>query len=169
MIESLPSKLFIAQAYKILGNEEKSHEAMQANLYAGLMEIFNSMTAILQNNLGDLARAEPVYLRAEIIADTFNMTHLNANNTAFLHSLGAQMYQLGGLPEKAINSLNKFADTAINHFFPFAVRTDDFFDKMESFHSENLAPIPRSEDAVKKDLVQFFANPVFEPDRKSVV
>ena len=168
LIESLPSKLFIAQAYKILGNEEKSHEAMQANLYAGLMEIFNSMTAILQNNLGDLARAEPVYLRAEIIADTFNMTHLNANNTAFLHSLGAQMYQLGGLPEKAINSLNKFADTAINHFFPFAVRTDDFFDKMESFHSENLAPIPRSEDAVKKDLVQFFANPVFEPLHENV-
>jgi hypothetical protein len=39
---------------------------------------------------------------------------------------------------------------------------------MENFHAENLAPIPRSEDAIKKDLVQFFANPVFEPLRENV-
>jgi hypothetical protein len=78
------------------------------------------------------------------------------------------MYQLGELTEKAIDSLNKFADTAINHYFPFAIRTDEFFDKMESFHAENLAPIPRSEDAIKKDLVQFFANPVFEPLRENI-
>jgi transcriptional regulator with XRE-family HTH domain len=174
LTDSLPSRTLIAQAYKILGNEEKSLEALQADLFSKLMEIFDSMMAILQNNLGDFAKAEPVYLRAEVIANTFNMNHLNANNVAVLHTLGAHMYQMGGMPEKAIASLDKFADVFINDFFPISVKADSFFDKLDNFLAENITPTPRSEEAVKKDMAQYHNHPNFEslrenPDFKSVV
>jgi len=174
LTDSLPNRTLIAQAYKVLGNEEKSQEALQADLFSKLMEIFDSMMAALQNNLGDFARAEPVYLRAEIIADSFNMNHLNANNVAILHTLGAHMYQMGGMPEKAIVSLGKFADVFINDFFPISVKADSFFDKLDNFLAENITPAPRSDEAVKKDGAQYHNHPNFaslreNPDFEKIV
>jgi transcriptional regulator with XRE-family HTH domain len=167
LTDSLPNRTLIAQAYKVLGNEEKAQESLQVDLFLKLMEIFDSMMAALQNNLGDLTKAEPVYLRAEVIADTFNMKHLNANNVAVLHTLGAHMYQMGGMPENAIASLGKFADVCINDFFPISVKADSFFDKLDNFLAENITPIPRSEEAVKKDVAQYHNHPNFEPLREN--
>jgi len=174
LTDSLPSRTLIAQAYKALGNEEKSQEALQADLYSKLMDIFDSMMAALQNNFDDLARAEPVYLRAEAIANTFNMKHLNADNVGKLYILGAHMYQLGGMPEKTIDSFNKFADVVINDYFPFSMKADSFFDKLDNFLAENVTPIPRSEETIKKDIAQYHNHPNFEslsenPDFKKIV
>lgn len=162
LLNSSPDKTLIAQAYRLLGNEEKAQEALQADLYLKLMDVFQSMMLALQNNLGDLSKAEPVYLKAETIADMFNMKHLNANNATVLFLLGAQMYQMGGLPEKAIELLNRLADVFINDFFPVTLRADGFFDKMDSFITENVAPTPRSDAAIKNDMVQHISNPIFE-------
>jgi len=172
--DSLPSRTLIAQAYKVLGNEEKAKESLQADLYIKLMEIFDSMMAILQNNLDDLARAEPVYLRAEVMANTFNMKHLNADNVGKLYILGTHMYQLNGMPEKSITSLSKFADVFINDFFPYSIKTDSFYDKLDDFIAENVAPMPRSDEAIKKDVAQYHNHPNFKslrenPDFKNVV
>jgi len=174
LLNASPDRTLVAQAYKLLGNSEKSEEALQADLYQKLMDIFQAMMVALENNLGDLTRAEPIYLKAEAIATTFNMKHLNANNVGILYLFGAQMYQLGNMPQKAIELLGKFADVCITDFFPFAIRADNFFDKLENFITENIVPAPRSEEAVKRDIIQYFNNPIFEslrdnPDFKSIV
>jgi len=174
LTDALPDKTLIAQAYKLLGNEEKAQEAMQVDLYKNLMDIFQSMMVAMQNNLGDLARAEPIYLRAQIIAEAFNMKHLNVNNVGILYFLGASMYQLGGIPEKAIELLSKFADICINDFFPFALKADSFFDKLDTFIAENTSLIPRNEATIKNDMAQYPNNPIFDslrdnPDFKRVV
>ena len=174
LLNASPDRTLVAQAYKILGNEEKSEEAFQADLFQKLMDIFQTMMVALENNLGDLTRAEPIYLKAEAMATTFNMKYLNANNAGILYLFGAQMYQIGGVPEKAMELLSKFADVCTNDFFPFAIRADVFFDKLESFIKENMVPAPRSEEAVKKDIVQYFNNPIFgplyeNPDFKSII
>jgi len=167
LTDALPNRTLIAQAYKLLGNEEKSQEALQVDMYSKLMELFDSMMATLQNNLGDLARAEPVYLRAEIIADTFNMKHVDANNVGILHILGAHMYQLNEMPEEAITSLNKFADVLINDFFPISVKADSFFDKLNNFLAEEIAPIPRNEEVIKRDAAQYHSHSNFESLREN--
>lgn len=174
LLNASPDKALVSQAYKILGNPEKSEETLQADIYQKLMDIFQSMMLALENNIGDLARAEPIYIRAEEIAKTFNMKHLNANNVGILYLFGAQMYQIGGLPEKAIELLDKYADVCINDFFPFAIKIDSFFDKLDNFIAENITPSPRGEEAVKNDVVQYFNNPIFEslhenPSFKSIV
>ncbi|MCL2249713.1 MAG: helix-turn-helix domain-containing protein [Oscillospiraceae bacterium] len=162
LIVPTPDVTLISQAYKLLGNEEKSQEALQADLFQNLMTLFQSMMVNLQNNLSNFEKAEPIYLRAEIIADTFNMKHLNVNNVAMMYFLGAQMYQLCALPEKAIGLLSKFADVCINDFFPIALKTDSFFDKLETFLAENADLAPRNEAAVVNDMVKYFSDPMFE-------
>jgi len=102
------------------------------------------------------------------------MKHLNVNNVGILYFLGASMYQLGGIPEKAIELLNKFANVFINDFFPFELRGDNFFDKLDNFIAENVTPVPRSEEATKKDMAQYPNNPIFDslrenPDFKRIV
>ena len=174
LLSAAPDRTLVAQAYKLLGNIEKSEEALQADLYQKLMDIFQTMMIALEDNIGNLTRAEAIYLKAETIATTFNMKHLNANNVAILYLLGAQMYQIGGVPEKAINLLSKFADVCINDLFPFAIKADGFFDKLENFITKNIVPAPRSEEVVKKDIAQYFNNPIFESlhensDFKSII
>ena len=157
----------IAQAYQLLGNEEKAQEALQVDLYSKLMEIFDSMMIALQNNLGNLAKAEPIYTRAEVILNTFNMKYLNANNAAILYLFGAQMYQLGDMSEKSIEALSKYADVCINGFFPLSLKADNFFDKLDNFISKNAAPTPRSEATIKKDMVQHLNTPIFDSLREN--
>lgn len=159
---ALPSKIFISQAYKLLGNEEKSTETLQAILWQQLMDIFHTMMIALQSNLSDLKKAEPIYLRAETITNTFNMKHLNANNIAMMYLLGAQMYQMGGFSEKAVALLDKYATACIKDLFPISLRGDEFFDKLDNFFAEDTNPVSRNDKAVKKDIVQQLYNPIFE-------
>ena len=156
-----PDITLVARAYQMQGDREKSLEVLQIDLYSKLMGIFDSLMINLQSNLGDLKQAEPIFQRAEVVADNFNMKYLNANNVAILHLLGAQMYSLSNIPDKAIEQLNKFADVCINHYFPIEIRVDDFFDKLGDFIAKNATPIPRSDDAVKKDILAYFDNPIF--------
>ena len=169
-----PDKTLIARAYQMLGDEEKYLEVLQIDLYTQLMSIFDSLMINLQSNLEDLARAELIFTRAENMADIFNMTYLNANNVAILHFLGAQMYQLSNMQDNAIEQLSKFVDVCINHLFPVVARADEFFYKLTNFTEEDTAPVPRSEDSVKKDILQYFNNPIFEslsenPEFKKII
>jgi len=126
MMMSLPDRTHIAQAHRLMGNEDKAQETMQADLFIKIMEIFQSMMVALQSNINDFARAEALYLRAEALADLFNMRRINVNNMAMLYILGAMMYQTATHTEKSLSVLKKYADVCINDFFPFAVRGDDF-------------------------------------------
>jgi len=163
LTDTAPDRTLIAQAYRLLGKEEKAHEAFQADLIQKLMEMFHSMMAALQNNLDDLARAEPIFLKAEAMANLFNMKCLNVNNTAILYILGAMMYQTGHQSEQALALLKKYVDVCIHDFFPFQIRGDAFFDKLDNFLTENTTQIPRSETAIINDMLQYLHNPLFAP------
>jgi hypothetical protein len=162
LIYHSPDIKLVAHAHKLLGNEEKAVETMQICLYWQLMEMFDTMMPMLQENIGDISRALPIFRRAQAMADIFNMKHLNANNSAILYILGAQMYMSADMPVEALQALEKYADICINHFFPLTIRADGFFDKIDAVLTENLAPIPRSDAAVKADIVQTLHNPIFE-------
>ena len=122
---------------------------------------------ILQNNLNYLDIAEAVYLRAEGLAKLFNMNRLNPNNMAMLYALGAQMYQMGGSPEKAIELLSRYVDICIHGFFPVKLRGDDFFDKIDGWLIKNTDVVPRSEAIIKESMMKdVLQSPVFEPLRE---
>lgn len=156
--------MLIAQAFQILGNADKAQEILQISLYQSLIATFHSLIVILQHNLNCLDIAEAVYIRAEGLAKLFNMNCLNPNNTAMLYALGAQMYQMGASPGKAIELLSRYVDICIHGFSPVELRGDDFFDKIDGWLIKNTDVVPRSETIIKESLMNdVLQSPVFEP------
>jgi transcriptional regulator with XRE-family HTH domain len=153
----------IANAYLLLGNEEKAQETLQTDLFNNLMDTFGSLIVLLQNNLNCFEVAEPTYLRMEKLASLFNMKYLNANNVAIMYLFGAKMYQLAEHQDKSIEVLSKYQDVCINDFFPITIRGDNYFNKVDSIFDENDNVIPRSDAQIKKDMVNYLNNPIFEP------
>jgi hypothetical protein len=130
------------------------------------METFQALMGVLQTNLGSFESAEKVYKRTEELARLFNIKHLSPNNMAMLYAVGAQMYMVGGLPEKAIELLSKYVDVCVDGFFPVALRGDDFFDKVDRWLVQNTDVIPRSEEVIKESMMNdVVLSPVFEPLR----
>jgi len=159
-------RALIAQAHQLLGDEKKAQETLQIDLYEKLMEMFQSLMVILQSNLNNLETAEPVYIRAEGLANLFNMKRLNCNNLAIMYLFGAQMYQTGEAPEKAIALVTKYVDVCVHGFFPFVIRGDDFFDKLDDFFAKNAGVMPRSDAVVKNDMAQYLHAPLFDSLRE---
>ena len=157
--------MLISQAFKILGHEDKSQEVLQAELFSKVLETFHGHMVILQNNLADLEKAEKFYARAEKFAELYNMRWINANNMIMLYILGAQMYQLGNRPEKALELLGKYVDVCVNGFFPFKVNGDEFFDKLDAAIARDDDPQfqPRDEASVKESMLQELQSSVFQP------
>ncbi|MCL1862166.1 MAG: helix-turn-helix domain-containing protein [Defluviitaleaceae bacterium] len=156
-----PDSALIAQAYRILGNEDKSEEIFQADLYQNLMKTFQSLMINLQNNCSNLSIAEPIYKRAEQLATLFNMRQLLPNNMGIMYILGAQMYSANGLQSPAISALEKFVDVCINGFFPISISGDEFFDKITDFLAENATIAVRNEATVKQSMLEQLQSPVF--------
>ncbi len=153
----------ISQAYMVLGNAAKAKETLQVVLYQNLMSVFNGLIAILQANIGNIAVGEEVFSRAEKLAELFHMRGLNPNNMAMLYALGAQMYCAGGYADKAIELLDRYADTCIHGFFPLALHGDDFFDGIDGWLAEVVTVAPRSEKTVKESMIKdVLLNPVFD-------
>jgi hypothetical protein len=90
------------------------------------------------------------------------MRRLNANNMAVMYIFGAQMYQIGNRPEKALEALTKYTDVCTNGFFPVEVRGDEFFDKVVGVFAQNTNIVPRNDAAIKDSMLQELKNPVFE-------
>ena len=156
--------ILIAQAFQLLGKAEKAQEVIQIDLYQGLMALFQSLLGMLQSSLDHFEAAEAVYRRAEGLAALFDMDRLNPNNMAMLYALGAQMYQVGGFPEKAIALLSQYVDVCIHGFFPVVLRGDGFFDRIDGWLAENTAVVPRSEAVIKESMMaDVLQNPVFQP------
>ncbi len=157
----------IAQAHQALGRVEESQEILQIELFQNLMATFQSLMIILQNNLTHMEVAETVYRRAEGLANLFQINRLNPNCAATLYAMGAQMYQMGGFPDQAMELLSKYADVCTRGFFPVTMQGDEFFDKIGRWLAEHVDVIPRSDAVIKESMLQdVLWSPVFEPLRE---
>ncbi|GGC80292.1 helix-turn-helix domain-containing protein [Enterococcus wangshanyuanii] len=158
--------LLIAQAFQLLGNVEKAQETLQIEAYQKLTAFYNCLLHLIQSNLGNFAEAETAYLRAEALSRLFNMRTLSPNSAAGLYALGAQMYQLADLSEKALELLEKYVDVCVDGFFPIDFHGDAFFDKVEDW-LEHKKFVPRNEKVVKESMIRdVLQNPIFEPLRQ---
>jgi transcriptional regulator with XRE-family HTH domain len=154
---------FIWQAYQVLGKNEKAKEAIQADLYQNLMEVFLGLLAYIQTNLGNYDIALEAYKRAEGLAEIFKMRQLNPNNIAILYVFGAHMYQMADKHEEAIEILTKYVELCIHDFFPFELRADAFFDRINGWLKSNSGAIPRSNVIIKESMLNdVLLSPVFD-------
>ncbi|MCL2372386.1 MAG: helix-turn-helix domain-containing protein [Defluviitaleaceae bacterium] len=157
--------MLVSQAHQMLGNLEKAAEVEQAELYQCLMHMMESFISYLRLNQASPEAAKPAYLRAHAIAEMFNLPRLNANTAAILYYTGAQMYCSANETEKAITALQKYTEICTTGLFPFTIRGDDFFNKIDSWltHSTQNIPLPRNEAVVKASMLEDVTqNPAFD-------
>ncbi len=160
----IPDGVLRAQAYQLFGDTEKAEEIMQIELYQNVMTTFSSLVVVLQNNLGKLEKAEVVYKKATGLAQLFNMRQLNPNNAAMLFVLGAQMYQINGHTDKALELLAQYVDVCVNGFFPVELHGDEFFTRIEGWLAEHANTAPRNEATIKESMLNVvLLDPVFAP------
>jgi len=158
------NRAIISQTYQMQGNTEKANEIMQIELFQSLMILFNGLMSYLRLNLNNYEIALPIFERAECIANTYDMRRLDSNNAAVLYGLGAHMYQYVGKSEKAIESLEKFVDICIHGLFPYKMRGDSFFSRIDHWLADSIdaQPLPYNEAVVKeKFLNDILLAPVF--------
>jgi transcriptional regulator with XRE-family HTH domain len=170
-------RLIISQAHQLLGNMEKATEVEQIGIFQSLMDIFNDLLLYIRLNLNNYEVAHPAFIRAEKLSELFNMRRLNANNAGILYALGSQMYQNAGNTEKVLENLTKYVDVCLNGFFPFTLKGDDFFSKIDKWLAPQAknAPLPRNEAVVKESmlndvlLIPEFENLYENPEFKRLV
>ena len=161
----LSGDAIIIQAHQMLGNTEKAIEVAQVGLYQALLEVFEGLLLHIQLNLGDFETAQTAFERAERLSELFHMRQLNANGVAILYVLGAHLYQSAGKSDMALSMLGKYVDVCIHGFFPFAVRGDSFFDRIDDWLNKNIKnkPLPRNETVVKESMLNdVLLDPAFE-------
>jgi len=157
-------KWLLSQAHQALGDTDKAKEAEQMIVYESALTLFGSLTSYAKLNADNFDKAKVVCKRAEGIAEVFNIKKLDVNAYAQFLIIYALVCYNAGENEEALSQLEKYADTCINHFFPYKVQGDEFFDKIQprlDRLTEN-APLPRSETTIKQSMLNdVFLSPLF--------
>ena len=155
----------LSQAHQMLGNTDKAHEVEQTELLQNLMLVYDGLISYTRINYGNYNVAKISYQRAEALEEIFSMRRLNANLTGNLYALGAHLHNSAGERKKALEALEKYVDVCVNGFFPYAIRGDEFFDRVDVYIakiSENV-PLPRSEAVVKESMLKdVLMDPAFD-------
>jgi tetratricopeptide (TPR) repeat protein len=161
------SSTLVSQAYQMLGDAEKSNEVLQAEMYCSVMKIFDELIMYINLNISDYETAKAALNRAEGLEEVFQMRKLNPNNTAQVYYFGALLEQSAGNGEQAIRMLEKYVEVCVNGFFPFRVRGDEFFNKIDEWLAENASTIPRDDALIKSSMVGIFDAPTFDGIRSN--
>jgi hypothetical protein len=91
------------------------------------------------------------------------MRWLSPNNMVMLYATGAQVFQAAGKDEDALDALEKYVDVCVHGFFPFELRGDAFFDRIDPWLQANAGAMPRSEMVVKESMLNdVLLNPAFD-------
>lgn len=153
----------IAQAHQMLGKSEKAKEINQIELYMDLMGVFNGLLDYVRANMSDFDHALEAFRRAESLSELFQMQRLNPNNTALLYALGANACHAAGKREETLEMLSKYVDACIHGFFPFQLKGDAFFDKIDAWLKQDEHPVPRDEATIKESMLgDILLNPAFD-------
>jgi len=153
----------VSQAHQVLGNMDKANEVEQSELFQSLDVVFVGLLSYIHINKTDFDTAQVAYERAVGLSEMFNMRRLNSNNVAILYAWGAHMYQAAGKSDEAIQALEKYVDVCIHVFFPFAVRGDSFFNRIDHLISEENTPLPRNEAVIKESMLNdVLLDPAFD-------
>lgn len=54
---------------------------------------------------------------------------------------------------EALDNLEKYVDLCVKHFFPFTIRTDGFFNKIDQWLADNISSQPRNDVIVRESML----------------
>ena len=158
--------VLLAQAYAMLGNDEKAEEISQVNMYENVMNLIANATVHLSIHAQDLAACEQTLYRIESLIQAYKIDKLNPNSLANFEYQAASCYLLHGQNDKAINHIDKF-ERCISSLFAeqeIQFHGDDYFDKIEKWFENELdngTNAPRNRKVVLEEVKKTLDVPPF--------
>lgn len=154
----------LAQTYQMMGNNQKSKEVWQINIYQHLLFLIGDEVCYLMLYTDNFSKAQEIINRILAVADIYNLNKLHPATMASVYVASAQVYCSNKNTDDALDMLDKYVTMCINDFLPFTLHGDSFFDSIDNWFLEfdigNKAP--RNEKLIKESLLQcIIGNPAF--------
>ena len=160
------SSVLLAQAYAMLGEQEKAEGYVQSSMYDNIMNLLANATCYLLVHAKHLSVCEETIQRIERVAEIYEIAKLNPNVLLTFEYQAAICYLSHGETKKSLEHLNKYVLCLFNLFSTddFHLHGDAYFNRIEKWFDNELdsgTNAPRNRKVVLEDVKQTLDVPPF--------
>ncbi|MGN0155375.1 MAG: helix-turn-helix domain-containing protein [Lachnospiraceae bacterium] len=153
----------LIKAYQSVGDMEKADSFTQISMYNEVLALVEGATEYMAIHSDNLQICEETIRRVNMVAEAFDLIHLNANSIALFWYQAAIIYCMQGNKEKALVYLQRFAD-AIGNLLTKEVpmlQGDSYFTMLDSWiqESEFSGNLPRDKKVIWDSAIQALEHP----------
>lgn len=153
----------LVKAYQSVGDMEKADSFTQISMYNEVLALVEWATEYMAIHSENLQICEETIRRVNMVAEAFDLIHLNANSIALFWYQAAIIYCMQGNREKALVYLQRFAD-AIGNLLENEVpmlQGDSYFTMLDSWiqESEFSGNLPRDKKVIWDSAIQALEYP----------
>lgn len=165
-VTPLSAEKLLADAYLLKGDMEKGKSLLQEVIISGLAGILDATSSLLGCYTGQPEQLERWLSSAKALWQAYGLEQMHPGILFPLLLNAAGAYLMQGQREKALEQLEHYTDIATDPgIYPLKLRGSSQFDLLEPRLQElELGTLmPRSEEAVKRDLREVVKLPLFAP------
>lgn len=165
----------IAQAYQLAGESEKADSFTQINIYNEVVSLVGWSTQYIAIHSDNPAICEETIRRVELVANAYDLVHLNGNAIALFWYQAAIMYCTHGKKEEAVEYMKSFVKAIENLLTQKgpALHGDSYFSKLNQWimELEFGGNLPRDKKIIWDSVIKAFEHPAFAvlADEKSFI
>lgn len=151
----MPSEPLLAEAYQMIGQNQKAKQILQAGIYQSVLELLNLLLSYTKLCVQDEPSFEETSHRILSIADSFQLESLHPSILLTTYFSLAQEYMNHEQEEKALVMLEKYSKLAVSDIYPLSLHGDTYFTLLDDWLKENLTlgnQLPRQESLVRKEI-----------------
>lgn len=155
--------ILIATAHTMQGQTEKAKEILQVTHYQHLVIVLGSAT---ESILLDLPQIDETVKRVQQLIDVYDIEQLHPNSALVFYLKAASGYMMLGKEVEAEALLTRYGKCCYKLQFPLTLHGDGYFYLLDQWLNEQVhvsQQAPRSDEAIKLDLIGSLNHPVFQP------
>ncbi|MCF2680063.1 helix-turn-helix transcriptional regulator [Faecalicatena contorta] len=155
----------LVQAYQLAGNLEKADYFTQINIYNEVLALVGWSTEYIAIHSDNLAICEETIRRVDMVANAYDLIHLNGNCIAVFWYQAAIMYCTQGKKEKALAYMESYVKAIENLLAEDVLifHGDSYFTKLDQWIQEQEfgGSPPRDRKVIWDSAIQAFDHPAF--------
>lgn len=155
----------LVQAYQLAGELEKADSFTQINVYNEVLSLVGWSTEYLAIHRAELEVCEETIRRVEMVAEAYDLVHLNGNSIAQFWYQATIVYCVQKNKEKALEYLWRFvkaAECLLVEETP-VLHGDSYFNRLDAWiqELELSGNLPRDKKVIWDSAIQALDNPAF--------
>ena len=155
----------LIKAYQMVDKLDKANEYTQITMYTRIIDLVGCAVEYITIHSSNLSICEETIRRIEVIANAYDLEHLNPSTISVFYYQASIVYCMQGMKDKGLLYLGKFV-SCIEDFFKggnVALRSDSYFDKLDVWFEqlELGGNVPRDKKVIIESALQGLNHPVF--------